>query len=391
MRDVPLTAARQQNAEIGGAPALASRLREIAADSNIDHAALSLVSAGLFELLGLVPEDAAIAADVALYAQLSGLESHGLVHLPLSVTGLIDGTIRVRPQLHIHRDGTATAHVDGDCGLGLVVSRKAMDLAIAIAAEHGVGAVAVRNSSHFGAAGYYGDLAAHHGMIGIAMSNAAPAIAPTGGVTALLGTNPIGVGVPLGAGEPMVLDMATSMVARSRIRQSLAAGEASIPEGWALDAAGNPTTDAAVAIAGSVMPIGGPKGYGLAALVEFLCSALSDGEPGFAITYENVVKRPSGIGHFFLALNPASFCGSDAFRRRADHIATVIETSKGRAGAGAPRLPGRRAQDARRASMTAGIPMGPNLKTALLQTAELLEKRTADIAGRATHAVETRQ
>jgi len=381
MRDAGETGASQRSGESGGVPALTSRLRQIAAASSIGHDVLSLVSGGLFELLGLAPEDAAIAAEVALYAQLSGLESHGLVHLPLYVTGLIDGTIRARPLLGIHRGGTAAALVDGDRGLGLVVSRKAMDLAITIAAEHGVGAVAVRNSSHFGAAGYYGDLAAQHGMIGIAMSNAAPAIAPTGGVTALLGTNPIGVGVPLGAGEPMVLDMATSMVARSRIRQSLAAGEASIPEGWALDAAGNPTTEAAAAIAGSVMPIGGPKGFGLAALVEFLCSALPDGEPGFAITYENVVKRPSGIGHCFLALNPAAFCGVDAFQRRADHVASVIETSKGRADAGSPRLPGRRAQDARRAGLADGIPVGPNLKTALLQTADLLERRAVDIAG----------
>ncbi len=249
-----------------------------------------------------------------------------------------------------------------------------MDLAIEIAGEHGVGAVAVRNSSHFGAAGYYGDLAARQGMIGIAMSNAAPASAPTGGVTALLVTNPIGVGVPLGATEPMVLDMATSTVARSRIRQSLAAGEKEIPAGWALDADGNPTTDAAAAIAGSVMPIGGAKGFGLAALVEFLSSALSDGEPGFGITYENVVKRPSGIGHFFLALNPGSFGGAEAFLRRADRIASVIETSKGRDGAGSPRLPGRRAQDARRAGLASGIPVGATLKAALLQTAKLLEQ-----------------
>jgi LDH2 family malate/lactate/ureidoglycolate dehydrogenase len=213
-------------------------------------------------------------------------------------------------------------------------------------------------------------------MIGLAMSNAAPAIAPTDGVTALLGTNPIGVGVPLGATEPMVLDMATAMVARSKIRHSLAAGDPTIPAGWALDAEGAPTTDAKAALAGSVLPIGGAKGYGLAVLVEMLCGALADGPPGFDITYENVARRPSGIGHFFLAINPAGFAGTEAFVRRADHVAQVIETSKRRAGAeGPPRLPGRRAQDARRRALAGGVPVGPNLRAALLQTAELLERR----------------
>ena len=361
---------------------LVGRLRELAESERIAPARLREIVVALFAALGLPRDDAAIAAEVALYAQLAGSDSHGLVHLPLYVTGLLDRTIHADPPLRIDRNLACTARIDGGGGLGLVVSRRAMDLAIELAQTHGVGAVAVRNSSHFGAAGYYGDLAARRGMIGLAMSNAAPAIAPTDGVTPLLGTNPIGAGVPLGATEPMVLDMATAMVARSRIRQSLAAGQAAIPEGWALDAAGDPTTDAKAAIAGSVLPIGGAKGYGLAALVEFLCSALADGEPGFEITYENVVRRPSGIGHFFLAMNPAGFAGAEPFRRRADHIASVIETSKRRAGqAGSPRLPGRRAQDSRRHSLAAGIPVGANLKSALLQTAGLLEKRAHDVPG----------
>jgi LDH2 family malate/lactate/ureidoglycolate dehydrogenase len=217
-------------------------------------------------------------------------------------------------------------------------------------------------------------------MIGIAASNSAPAIAPTGGVTALLGTNPIGIGVPLGGGAPMVLDMATATVARSRIRQLLAAGETTIPGGWAIDPDGNPTTDAAAAIAGSVLPIGGPKGYGLALLVELLSSALADGPPGFDITYENVVKRPSGTGHFFLAINPAGFAGAVPFAQRAGHIAKVIETSPGHAGSPPPRLPGRRSGAAREAGLAEGIAPGPNLRAALRQTAELLERRRDDMA-----------
>jgi LDH2 family malate/lactate/ureidoglycolate dehydrogenase len=362
-------------------PDLAARLRGTAESTTVSADRLRDLATALFTALGLSPADAATAADATLYAQLAGSDSHGLVHLPLYVTGLLDRTIAARPDVQIGRNGTCTASIDAGRGLGLVISRRAMTLAIELAGAHGVGAVAVRNSSHFGAAGYYADLATQSGMLGIAVSNSAPAIAPTEGITPLLGTNPIGVGVPVGSGAPIVLDMATAMVARSRIRQMAAAGQTTIPEGWAVDASGNPTTDANAAIAGSVLPIGGAKGYGLALLVEFLSSALADGSPGFEITYENVVKRPSGIGHFFLAINPASFAGAAPFERRARHIATVIESSKGRTGSTPPRLPGQRSNKARRAGFAQGIVMGPNLRSALRQTAELVERRSSDIAG----------
>jgi LDH2 family malate/lactate/ureidoglycolate dehydrogenase len=367
----------------GGGPAipdLAARLRATAEAGTVSANQLRDMAAALFAALGLSPNDAAVAADAALYAQLAGSDSHGLVHLPLYVTGLLDRTIIARPHIQIGRNGTSTAHIDAGQGLGLVVSHRAMALAVELAGEHGVGAVAVRNSSHFGAAGYYADLASRSGMMGIAVSNSAPAIAPTEGITPLLGTNPIGVGVPVGSEAQMVLDMATAVVARSRIRQMAAAGQTAIPDGWAVDASGNPTTDANAAIAGSVLPIGGAKGYGLALLVEFLSSALADGSPGFEITYENVVKRPSGIGHFFLVINPASFAGAAPFERRARHIATVIESSKGRTGGAPPRLPGRRSDAARRAGLAQGIAAGPNLRSALRQTADLLERRRNDLA-----------
>src|SRR5262249_59633264 len=143
----------------------------------------------------------------------------------------------------------------------------------------GLGAVEMRNSSYFGAAGYYADRAAEHGLIGIALTNAMPAIAPPGGTEGLLGTNPIGAAFPVPGTDPVIADMATAMVARSRIRHALAAGEKTIPEGWALDPSGRPTTDPAVAVKGSLLPIGGPEGYALALMGGILCGPLSDGEP----------------------------------------------------------------------------------------------------------------
>ena len=356
-----------------GLAAAAERLRRAAASDIIPYRELRDEMERLFLELGLAQDDAALAAEGLLYPQLCGSDSHGAATLTLYVKGLLDGTIKARPQVRCEQALSATLLVDADHGLGLVESRKAMDRVIALARQHGVGAAAMRNSSHFGAAGYYADLAARQGLIGLAFSNAAPAIAPTGGVTQLLGTNPISAGVPVGAGAPMVLDMATATVARSRIRQMLARGETVIPSGWALDARGDPTTDAAAAISGSVLPIGGAKGYGLALLVELLCSALADGEAGFGITYENVVERPSGISHFFLAIDPMGFAGLDALARRAQHIATTIETSEAVGGGPAPRLPGGRAAEEQAGRRARGIPIAPNLKAALAQTATLLE------------------
>jgi len=258
--------------------------------------------------------------------------------------------------------------------LGLVASRRAIDMAIDIAKTQGLGAVAIRNSSHFGAAGYYADRAAGQGLIGLAFTNAMPAIAPTGAAVGLLGTNPIGAAFPIPNADPVIADMATAMVARSKIRHALAAGQKSIPEGWALDPAGKPTTDPAVAVKGSLLPIGGPKGYALSLMVEILCSALSDGEPGFQVTYENMVKRPSNISQFFLVLNPDGFAGADRYGARMTHIAEVIGQAKGMEGAAPPRLPGARGHAAARKTKAEGIALFDNLRSALKSVADMIEK-----------------
>ncbi len=296
--------------------ALSAKLRQAAAIDVVMPAELAGLVSEVFTFCGVPPADADIAAEVALWAQTHGSDSHGIVHLPLYTRGLLDHTIKADPALSTTRTLPCSVVMDADHALGLVASRRAIDIAIEIAKHYGLGAVAVRNSSHFGAAGYYADHAAAQGLIGLAFTNASPAIAPTGGTEGLFGTNPIGAAFPIPDADPIVADMATAMVARSRIRHVLAAGQKSIPEGWALDPTGKPTTDPAEAVKGSVLPIGGPKGYALSLMVEILCSALSDGEPGFQVTYENVVKRPSNICHFFLALDPQGFAGSERYGAR---------------------------------------------------------------------------
>lgn len=352
---------------------LTAKLRSVAAGDHIAPTDLSALAAAVFVHCGVPQIDADIAAEVATWAQLHGSDSHGVVHLPLYVRGLLDRTIKSRPSMTTSQPLPCCIVMDADNGLGLVASRRATDAAIDIARSQGLGAVAVRNSSHFGAAGYYAERAAGHGMIGLAFTNAMPAIAPTGGTEGLLGTNPIGAAFPIPGADPIVADMATAVVARSRIRHALAAGQKSIPEGWALDSSGRPTTDPAVAVKGSLLPIGGPKGYALSLMVEILCSALSDGQPGFEVTYENMVKRPSNICQFFLVLNPDGFAGTERYGARMNHITEVIGKAKAMAGSASPRLPGSRGHAVKRKAESEGIALFENLRSALKNTAGMIE------------------
>jgi len=356
---------------------LVEQLRHAASASSVTPETLAALAADSFVFCGMAREDAAIAAEVAVWAQLHGSDSHGAIHLPLYVRGLLDQTIKAKSVLDTTQPMHCCAVIDANHCLGLVASRRAIDLAIDIAKRHGLGAVAVRRSSHFGAAGYYAERAAEQGLIGFAFTNAMPAIAPTGGVEGLFGTNPIGVAFPVPGQDAIIADMATAMVARSRIRHALAAGEKSIPEGWALDPAGKPTSDPAVAVKGSLLPIGGPKGYALSLMVEVLCSALSDAEPGFQVTYENMVKRPSNIAQFFLVLNPAGFAGSEVYGKRVAHIGDAVRKAKAMEGAEPPRLPGARGHAVNRRAQVEGIPVSGNLAAALKNVAGMIESHSA--------------
>jgi len=356
---------------------IAQRLKGAAAAERIPATDFIALLRDTFAYAGLSPADAADAADVAAYGTLHGSDAHGAVQMPLYTTGLMDGTIKSKPNVAVSNNLPCCKVMDADNALGLVIGVRAIDAAIELAKTYGMGAVAVRNSSHFGGAGYFSERAARQGLIGFAFTNASKAIAPTGSKEALLGTNPIGAAFPLPNDEPIVMDMATSIVARSRIRAMLALGQTSIPDGWALDPDGKPTTDPAIAVKGSVLPIGGPKGYALSLMVELLCSALSDGEPGFQVTYENVVKRPSTISQFFFAMNPQGFVGLERYGKRAAHIADTLKKAQPIAGEPPPRLPGARAQAVDARNRAEGLPMFDALRHALNAVAATIEQRAA--------------
>lgn len=259
-------------------------------------------STRLLAATGVPREHAQIVADVLVNTTVQGIETHGISRLPVYLTRLQNGRINNKPDIKINRTARAMAVVDGDNGLGQLVAVRAMKQAIGIAGESGVGVVAVRHSNHFGAATYYCRMAANADMIGIAFTNSPPGIPPWGGKKAYFGTNPIAFGFPT-ARTPIIVDMSSSTVARGNIIMAAKDGRV-IPDGWAIDADGKPTTDPREALKGAVLPLGGPKGYALAIAVEMLAGVVSGSAYGDNVgwIYDDKLE-PADVGHFFIALS----------------------------------------------------------------------------------------
>ena len=294
---------------------------------------------------GVPEDDAGIVADTIVDAHLSGKGTHGVTRLPIYVRKIRGGLMDPRTPVSVVRESPAIAVLDANHGFGQVAAVRAMAQCVKKAKALGVGIVGVRHSNNFGVAGYFARQAANEGFIGIVLGNSAPAIAPTGGTEPLLGTNPLAVAFPDGEGDvPIVLDMATSEVARGRIRLAARQGE-SIPEGWALDAAGNPTTDPAAALGGSMVPIGGAKGYGLSLVIDVLAGLL----PGAAFAGQvkplNHPDRRSDYGHWMMALDPTHFLDPNSY---ADRMATLVTAVRSAPATDRVWLPGERAKEARR-------------------------------------------
>jgi L-2-hydroxycarboxylate dehydrogenase (NAD+) len=223
----------------------------------VDAERLRAFTAQAFERVGVSPEDARVAAEILVESDLRGIESHGVARLHHYLAHITQGQVAAETRLEIVRELPTTLTLDAGNGVGLVAARRAMELAIARAAEYGSAAVAVRNSNHFGIAGYYAMMALPHDMIGIAMCNASPNVVPFGGSQALLGTNPIAWAIPCGEEPAVVMDMATSGISYGKIELALRSGTA-IPLGWALGERGTPTADAFEASrTRRILPLGG--------------------------------------------------------------------------------------------------------------------------------------
>jgi LDH2 family malate/lactate/ureidoglycolate dehydrogenase len=240
---------------------------------------LTAFAARLLGALKVPPAAARLVAEALVEADLEDLDSHGVMLLPMYADRLIAGSVSPTGDGRIVSDHAGAVVIDAENALGQVTAERAVDLTVERAKVHGLGAVAVRNAFHFGAAGRWVKAMAQARCIGIALCNTRPLMPAPGGAERVGGNNPIAIAVPSADGPPITLDLALSAGAMGKIRLAEAAGER-IAEGWASDAAGVPTTDPAAAIAGMLLPAGGAKGFGLAMMVDLLAGGLSSGAIG---------------------------------------------------------------------------------------------------------------
>ena len=302
--------------------------------------------------------DAEVVAALMTEADLTGADAHGVFRLPQYVKRLRSGGFNRTPDIKVERTAPATVRVDGDNGLGHLVVKRAAEEAIGVARETGVAWVGVHNSNHAGSAGLYAEMPVPHGMIGIyAAVASANHMAVWGGNELLLGTNPLAIAVPTGAG-PMVLDMATTVVSYGTIKKHVLQG-LPMPEGWLIDReTGEPITDPAQAGRGILLPIGGYKGSGLSLMLGVLAGILNGAAFGRdCVDFNADETTVTNTGQLVIAVDIDRFVGRDRFVAEVDRQMGVLRGSARMAGVDAIRLPGDRRRDSRAERSVSGIPL----------------------------------
>lgn len=330
--------------------------------------------AALFEHAGLPPDDATIAAECLVLANLRGVDTHGVFRLPTYLKRLRKGLTRPRPDIRITRVAHSALHVDGDGGTGSVVGTRTMSAAIDLAKETGVAIASVKHSTHYGMAAYYVMQALGADLIGLAFTNASPALPPWGGAAPLFGTSPLAVAVPGGTRGPYVLDMAMSVLARGNVYVAAQAGTA-IPPGLALDAAGRPTTDPQALIdGGTMLAFGGVKGASLSMLMDIIGGVLSGAAFAGAVGNPHMsFDRPQDVGHLFIVLRPDLFMPLDVFKARMDELVRVTKSQPRAEGFDEILMPGEREERCRAEREANGVPLSDDVFAALNREAEIAE------------------
>ncbi len=300
----------------------------------VPAAGLREIAAGLLMEYDVPLDHAKIVSDVLVTADLRGVESHGVGRLfPYYISRLRQGYMNPRPSLQVSSSFGPIFRMDADNGLGHVACHRAMEKCLDLAGEHGIGLGGIKNSNHFGIAGYYSMMALRKGMIGICMSNTQPLVMPTYSKKRLLGTNPFSIAVPAGKSQPFVLDMATSVVPIGKIEVYRRKG-LGIPPEWGADSLGRPTADPAeVFEGGGLFPLGGPaetagyKGYGLSAAIDILSGVLTGSSFLAGVLNARIRPEPCGVGHFVAALKVEAFMELAEFGERMDEFIEELKTA----------------------------------------------------------------
>ena len=297
----------------------------------------------VFIKLGVPEDDARLCSDVLLESDRRGIESHGCNRFkPIYIDRIKAGILNPVTKIDILKETPTTAVLDANNGMGMVASKKSMDICIEKAHTYGMGMVAVRNSSHYGIAGYWASMATKENMIGITGTNARPSIAPTFGVENMLGTNPLTFGMPTDEPFPFMLDCATSIIQNGKIEYYARIGK-DVPAGMVVGRDGSEMTDSAQILKdirsqkAALAPLGGLgelfagyKGYGYATVVEILSAALQSGIFLKALEGkdENGQPKPYQLGHFFIAIDTEAFMGADAFKKTCGDILRDLRASE---------------------------------------------------------------
>jgi L-2-hydroxycarboxylate dehydrogenase (NAD+) len=343
-------------------------------DKRFPAPTLATFIAAAYSAAGLSATDAAEAARHMVEADLVGADAHGIFRLPQYIERIGTGGINKAARIQVNRTAPATALVDGDNGLGHLVMGRAAETAIDIARETGVAWVGVRGSNHAGAASVYAALPMAAGMIGIYSAVAsANHMAPWGGSDMLLGTNPLAIVLPMGANDPVVLDMATTVVSYGTVKNYALKGLA-MPEGWMVDrTTGEPVSDAANSSNGVLLPIGGYKGAGLALVLGLLAGTLNRAAMGSEVVDFNADKATvTNTGHFIIALDVARFVDPAVFATEAHRQLEELRTSARLPGIDRIRLPGDDRAVRRRDRASHGVPLSPQVLARLDATADAL-------------------
>lgn len=274
---------------------------------------------------GMTEEDALTVADSLVDADLCGVESHGVSRMTVYMKRLKTKVVNNTFNVTVEQEHPASVALNACNSMGMVVAKYAMERCIEKAKENGCCFITVNNSNHYGMSSYYVRMAAEAGMVGITGTNAPPNIAPTGSYKAYVGTNPIALAVPKN-GDPIILDMAPSTVAMGKVILAAKLGK-SIPEGWAITKEGKPTTDPVEGQQGTVVPIGGPKGYGLSLFIDIFSGILSGAQFGPHLNNMwNDFKNPQNVGHFFCVVDISKFVELDVFKSRVEQMVSEIKS-----------------------------------------------------------------
>jgi LDH2 family malate/lactate/ureidoglycolate dehydrogenase len=322
------------------------------------------------EKVGVPLEEARATVEILLCADLRGVSSHGVQRLLMYVPKIRKGLMNPRPKIEVRSLAPGLRLVSGDDGLGPVVGTRGMREAIDLAKTSGIGFVGCSNSNHFSAAAPYVLMACQEKLIGIAGTNAFPTMPPWGGLGNIIGNNPLAIGVPCEGTHPFVLDMATSVSSRGRMRDMAKKNE-KMPEGWAVDKQGKPTTDPLVGLKGYVLPMGEHKGYGLSIAIDIIAGVLTGS--GFATGVKSLLQQweePQHVGHFFIVIDPVRFMPWEEFSDRLKALFLILRGSQRINPDKAILIPGDYEDELEKTRRASGIPidrMTLNLLRGLIQ------------------------